>query len=145
MGRVCDLPRGQWSTNLSFAFPTATSPRVSSELEQARPQTSGEEELQLQLALAMSREVAEQVVPRPLSDALCWGAWGTVPHVLDVLPEIELLCYLLPPVGEGSYAKLYLGKVFRKLLPRKGQASQKCFPETLSQTWSSLTGPLQMS
>ncbi|XP_032947457.1 epsin-2 isoform X3 [Rhinolophus ferrumequinum] len=38
----------------------STSPRVSSELEQARPQTSGEEELQLQLALAMSREVAEQ-------------------------------------------------------------------------------------
>lgn len=44
-----------------FLTPTATSPRVSSELEQARPQTSGEEELQLQLALAMSREVAEQV------------------------------------------------------------------------------------
>ncbi|XP_040295397.1 epsin-2 isoform X1 [Bufo bufo] len=39
---------------------SATSPRASSELEQARPQTSGEEELQLQLALAMSREVAEQ-------------------------------------------------------------------------------------
>ncbi|XP_038618581.1 epsin-2 [Tachyglossus aculeatus] len=38
----------------------STSPQVSSELEQARPQTSGEEELQLQLALAMSREVAEQ-------------------------------------------------------------------------------------
>ncbi|XP_063286513.1 epsin-2 isoform X2 [Pelobates fuscus] len=38
----------------------STSPRVSSELEQARPQTSGEEELQLQLALAMSREAAEQ-------------------------------------------------------------------------------------
>ncbi|XP_075402892.1 epsin-2 isoform X2 [Tenrec ecaudatus] len=38
----------------------STSPRVTSELEQARPQTSGEEELQLQLALAMSREVAEQ-------------------------------------------------------------------------------------
>ncbi|XP_034845596.1 epsin-2 isoform X5 [Mirounga leonina] len=42
----------------------STSPRVSSELEQARPQTSGEEELQLQLALAMSREVAEQVGAR---------------------------------------------------------------------------------
>ncbi|XP_015413858.1 PREDICTED: epsin-2 isoform X2 [Myotis davidii] len=42
----------------------STSPRVSSELEQARPQTSGEEELQLQLALAMSREVAEQL-PQP--------------------------------------------------------------------------------
>ncbi|XP_043828141.1 epsin-2-like [Dromiciops gliroides] len=38
----------------------STSPSISSELEQARPQTSGEEELQLQLALAMSREVAEQ-------------------------------------------------------------------------------------
>lgn len=47
-----------------FCLPTATSPRVSSELEQARPQTSGEEELQLQLALAMSREVAEQVGAR---------------------------------------------------------------------------------
>uniref|UniRef100_UPI00358EFBFE epsin-2 isoform X2 n=1 Tax=Myxine glutinosa TaxID=7769 RepID=UPI00358EFBFE len=32
-------------------------------LEQARPQTSGEEELQLQLALAMSREEAEQTLP----------------------------------------------------------------------------------
>ncbi|XP_067859529.1 uncharacterized protein epn2 isoform X2 [Heptranchias perlo] len=39
----------------------STSPRASSELEQARPQTSGEEELQLQLALAMSREAAEQL------------------------------------------------------------------------------------
>uniref|UniRef100_W5MFI7 Epsin 2 n=1 Tax=Lepisosteus oculatus TaxID=7918 RepID=W5MFI7_LEPOC len=39
----------------------STSPHASSELEQARPQTSGEEELQLQLALAMSREAAEQV------------------------------------------------------------------------------------
>ena len=40
---------------------SATSPNAGSELEQARPQTSGEEELQLQLALAMSREAAEQV------------------------------------------------------------------------------------
>ncbi|KAF7655528.1 hypothetical protein LDENG_00054010 [Lucifuga dentata] len=38
----------------------STSPNQGSELEQARPQTSGEEELQLQLALAMSREAAEQ-------------------------------------------------------------------------------------
>uniref|UniRef100_A0A3Q2PER0 Epsin 3 n=1 Tax=Fundulus heteroclitus TaxID=8078 RepID=A0A3Q2PER0_FUNHE len=35
---------------------SASSPRAASDLEQARPQTSGEEELQLQLALAMSRE-----------------------------------------------------------------------------------------
>uniref|UniRef100_A0A3B5APQ1 Epsin 2 n=1 Tax=Stegastes partitus TaxID=144197 RepID=A0A3B5APQ1_9TELE len=44
----------------SVLFPLATSPNAGSELEQARPQTSGEEELQLQLALAMSREAAEQ-------------------------------------------------------------------------------------
>ncbi|XP_049632822.1 epsin-2 isoform X3 [Suncus etruscus] len=74
----------------------STSPRVSSELEQARPQTSGEEELQLQLALAMSREVAEQHCSHPqqttlldLMDALpssgppatkaeCWGP-STIP------------------------------------------------------------------
>uniref|UniRef100_A0A8C1XMK7 Epsin 2 n=1 Tax=Cyprinus carpio TaxID=7962 RepID=A0A8C1XMK7_CYPCA len=43
-----------------FCLFLATSPNASSELEQARPQTSGEEELQLQLALAMSREAAEQ-------------------------------------------------------------------------------------
>lgn len=61
---------------------TATSPRVSSELEQARPQTSGEEELQLQLALAMSREVAEQVsacVVEPVG-SLPWCSWGRLPE-----------------------------------------------------------------
>ncbi|XP_061685944.1 epsin-3 isoform X2 [Syngnathoides biaculeatus] len=35
---------------------SSSSPRGASDLEQARPQTSGEEELQIQLALAMSRE-----------------------------------------------------------------------------------------
>lgn len=40
---------------------SSSSPRYASDLEQARPQTSGEEELQLQLALAMSREEAEKV------------------------------------------------------------------------------------
>uniref|UniRef100_A0A8B9WSB7 Epsin 3 n=1 Tax=Bos mutus grunniens TaxID=30521 RepID=A0A8B9WSB7_BOSMU len=39
---------------------SSSSPRYTSDLEQARPQTSGEEELQLQLALAMSREEAEK-------------------------------------------------------------------------------------
>ncbi|XP_064135436.1 epsin-2 isoform X7 [Loxodonta africana] len=56
-------PNGDWSQpclTCDRAARASTSPRVSSELEQARPQTSGEEELQLQLALAMSREVAEQ-------------------------------------------------------------------------------------
>ncbi|XP_069884447.1 epsin-3 isoform X1 [Dipodomys merriami] len=41
----------------------SSSPRYASDLEHARPQTSGEEELQLQLALAMSREEAEKPVP----------------------------------------------------------------------------------
>ncbi|XP_062976301.1 epsin-3 isoform X2 [Elgaria multicarinata webbii] len=42
---------------------SSSSPRFNSDLEQARPQTTGEEELQLQLALAMSREEAEKPVP----------------------------------------------------------------------------------
>lgn len=50
---------------------SSSSPRYTSDLEQARPQTSGEEELQLQLALAMSREEAEKVRP-PLGAA--WEA-----------------------------------------------------------------------
>ncbi|XP_015226630.1 PREDICTED: epsin-3-like isoform X2 [Cyprinodon variegatus] len=39
---------------------SASSPHAASDLEQARPQTSGEEELQLQLALAMSREESQK-------------------------------------------------------------------------------------
>ncbi|XP_045571752.1 epsin-3 isoform X1 [Salmo salar] len=43
---------------------TSSSPRrAASDMEQARPQTSGEEELQLQLALAMSREESEKPAP----------------------------------------------------------------------------------
>ncbi|XP_042170486.1 epsin-3-like isoform X1 [Oncorhynchus tshawytscha] len=44
---------------------SSSSPREASDLEQARPQTSGEEELQLQLALAMSREESEKLAPPP--------------------------------------------------------------------------------
>lgn len=40
---------------------SSSSPHATSDLEQARPQTSGEEELQLQLALAMSREESQKV------------------------------------------------------------------------------------
>ncbi|XP_057700723.1 epsin-3 isoform X3 [Corythoichthys intestinalis] len=39
---------------------SSSSPRGASDLEQARPQTTGEEELQLQLALAMSREANQK-------------------------------------------------------------------------------------
>ncbi|XP_059480731.1 epsin-2 isoform X3 [Neocloeon triangulifer] len=84
---------------------------VSSELENARPQTIGEEELQLQLALAMSREEADQEEQKKRSDDVrlqlaisqsqeeCKGdeasnanAWPTSPssnthqsHMLDLL------------------------------------------------------------
>ncbi|XP_049600650.1 epsin-3 isoform X2 [Syngnathus scovelli] len=40
-------------------------PRLAPDLEQARPTTTGEEELQLQLALAMSREESEKSFKRP--------------------------------------------------------------------------------
>ncbi|XP_033827735.1 epsin-3 isoform X2 [Periophthalmus magnuspinnatus] len=43
---------------------SSSSSRLAPDIEQARPQTSGEEELQLQLALAMSREESEKPSPR---------------------------------------------------------------------------------
>lgn len=42
---------------------SSSSPHLAPDLERARPQTSGEEELQLQLALTMSREENEKPVP----------------------------------------------------------------------------------
>uniref|UniRef100_A0A8C9QAR1 Epsin 3 n=1 Tax=Spermophilus dauricus TaxID=99837 RepID=A0A8C9QAR1_SPEDA len=53
--------RGERGSPSSYTS-ASSSPRYASDLEQARPQTSGEEELQLQLALAMSREEAEKEV-----------------------------------------------------------------------------------
>ncbi|XP_017309597.1 epsin-3 isoform X6 [Ictalurus punctatus] len=51
------------------SFNLSTSPpHLAPELEQARPQTSGEEELQLQLALAMSREESEKEERSRLGD-----------------------------------------------------------------------------
>ncbi|XP_036944789.1 epsin-3 isoform X2 [Acanthopagrus latus] len=47
----------------SSFYSSSSSPRVAPDLEQARPTTSGEEELQLQLALAMSREESEKPPP----------------------------------------------------------------------------------
>ncbi|XP_077385199.1 epsin-3 isoform X2 [Festucalex cinctus] len=44
---------------------SSSSPRLAPDLEQARPSTTGEEELQLQLALAMSREESEKSVKQP--------------------------------------------------------------------------------
>ncbi|XP_020511055.1 epsin-3 isoform X3 [Labrus bergylta] len=52
LGRCRDSP--------SSFHSSSSSPRFAPDLEQARPTTSGEEELQLQLALAMSREESEK-------------------------------------------------------------------------------------
>uniref|UniRef100_F7IJ29 Epsin 2 n=1 Tax=Callithrix jacchus TaxID=9483 RepID=F7IJ29_CALJA len=77
---LASRPNGDWSQPCLTCdrAARATSPRVSSELEQARPQTSGEEELQLQLALAMSREVAEQEEARH----------GSLPQLLDLMDAL---------------------------------------------------------
>uniref|UniRef100_A0A8C6JKR1 Uncharacterized protein n=1 Tax=Melopsittacus undulatus TaxID=13146 RepID=A0A8C6JKR1_MELUD len=59
---------------------SSSSPRFASDLEQARPQTTGEEELQLQLALAMSREEAEKVgVALPALGHRGWAFPSTLP------------------------------------------------------------------
>ncbi|KAF6093580.1 epsin 3 [Phyllostomus discolor] len=70
---------------------SSSSPRYTSDLEQARPQTSGEEELQLQLALAMSREEAEKEVRSWRGDdsPMANGAGAAVRRQQDRKPERE--------------------------------------------------------
>ncbi|XP_032947191.1 epsin-3 isoform X4 [Rhinolophus ferrumequinum] len=67
------------------------SPSSYNYLEQARPQTSGEEELQLQLALAMSREEAEKEVRSWRGDdsPMANGAGAVVHRRRDREPERE--------------------------------------------------------
>lgn len=60
-GKSVGTPATAVLTEPTLVTAASSSPRYASDLEQARPQTSGEEELQLQLALAMSREEAEKV------------------------------------------------------------------------------------
>ncbi|XP_067427525.1 epsin-3 isoform X1 [Thunnus thynnus] len=54
---------GRCRSSPSSVHSSSSSPRLAPDLEQARPTTSGEEELQLQLALAMSREESEKPPP----------------------------------------------------------------------------------
>ncbi|XP_039083677.1 epsin-3 isoform X2 [Hyaena hyaena] len=70
---------------------SSSSPRYTSDLEQARPQTSGEEQLQLQLALAMSREEAEKEVRSWRGDdsPVANGAGAAVRRWQDKEPERE--------------------------------------------------------
>uniref|UniRef100_A0A3Q0R3S8 Epsin 3 n=1 Tax=Amphilophus citrinellus TaxID=61819 RepID=A0A3Q0R3S8_AMPCI len=67
---------------------SSSSPRLAPDLEQARPATSGEEELQLQLALAMSREESEKTSFMDLVDVFAVPTdlppsdhrWNRAPH-----------------------------------------------------------------
>ncbi|NXN17818.1 EPN3 protein, partial [Indicator maculatus] len=71
MGSGSHQPYGRraspYTDDYGRARASSSSPQFTSDLEQARPQTTGEEELQLQLALAMSREEAEKKPLPPLS------------------------------------------------------------------------------
>uniref|UniRef100_A0A2I3HSH6 Epsin 2 n=1 Tax=Nomascus leucogenys TaxID=61853 RepID=A0A2I3HSH6_NOMLE len=98
----------------------STSPRVSSELEQARPQTSGEEELQLQLALAMSREVAEQEERLRRGDDL---------RLQMALEESRRDTVKIPKKKEhGSLPQQTTLLDLMDALPSSGPASQKAEP-----------------
>lgn len=102
----------------------STSPRVSSELEQARPQTSGEEELQLQLALAMSREVAEQEERLRRGDDL---------RLQMALEESRRDTVQVPKKKEpGSYPQQTTLLDLMDALPGSGPAAQKAEPWGLS-------------
>uniref|UniRef100_A0A3B3X280 ENTH domain-containing protein n=1 Tax=Poecilia mexicana TaxID=48701 RepID=A0A3B3X280_9TELE len=66
---------------------SASSPRAASDLEQARPQTSGEEELQLQLALAMSREESQKVRRQSI---VCHKSFGFFPLQSAMLELVDI-------------------------------------------------------
>lgn len=59
-GHGSSTPKIRHTPDMQRATHTEESSALKSEIEQARPQTAGEEEMQLQLALAMSKEEADQ-------------------------------------------------------------------------------------
>ncbi|XP_037019060.2 epsin-2 isoform X1 [Artibeus jamaicensis] len=138
-------PNGDWSQPCLTCdcAARATSPRVSSELEQARPQTSGEEELQLQLALAMSREVAEQEERLRRGDDL---------RLQMALEESRRDTVKVPKKKEpGSYSQQTTLLDLMDALPSSGPAIQKAEPwgpsTTANQTnpWGGLAAPASTS
>ncbi|XP_048082623.1 epsin-2 isoform X2 [Ursus arctos] len=119
---LASRPNGDWSQPCLTCdrAARATSPRVSSELEQARPQTSGEEELQLQLALAMSREVAEQEERLRRGDDL---------RLQMALEESRRDTVKVPKKKEhGSHPQQTTLLDLMDALPSSGPASQKAEP-----------------
>ncbi|XP_077428060.1 epsin-3 isoform X1 [Vanacampus margaritifer] len=105
-----ELSRSRGSPS-SFNSASSSSPRGASDLEQARPQTSGEEELQLQLALAMSREENqkeqhcrqgdESVLQKVLDESRRAGQSGTQEStMLDLVDFFGASSERPPPPGD---------------------------------------------
>uniref|UniRef100_A0A8C0FGF0 Epsin 3 n=1 Tax=Bubo bubo TaxID=30461 RepID=A0A8C0FGF0_BUBBB len=120
---------------LFYLLASSSSPRFASDLEQARPQTTGEEELQLQLALAMSREEAEKPLP-PISST-------------DEERQLQLALALskeehekVPvPRSPGRSSLLALGLFSGALEPETPPRSSACFAFTaLGSLLSALPG-----
>ncbi|XP_052365237.1 epsin-2-like [Oncorhynchus keta] len=107
----------------------STSPVPGSELEQARPQTSGEEELQLQLALAMSREAAEQEDRMRRGDDLR----------LQMALEESRKGKALGDTGSGKLAKKKREQAQSSLLGSNGWSSLSLSPPSRPST---LSGPV---
>lgn len=94
----------------SSSSASSSSPRAASDLEQARPQTSGEEELQLQLALAMSREESQQVEVSTqtrrthASLGCCWWKKAQKPRRSPTFMQLACLLPVTIATGEGKQA-----------------------------------------
>lgn len=121
MHHHCCLPQ---TPCLGPSAASSSSPRAASDLEQARPQTSGEEELQLQLALAMSRE-ENQKVKHHTHIMICVISLSSLPphtHSSSVF-EPHTRCLLMIPIMKillqtfWTFAHLHL--------------ASPCFPVTI--------------
>ncbi|XP_045575663.1 epsin-3 isoform X3 [Salmo salar] len=134
---------------------TSSSPRrAASDMEQARPQTSGEEELQLQLALAMSREESEKeqrsrqgdesLLQKALEESKREAASGGIGSAMMDLVEVFAVSSEVPPSASANSWNLPGGNVRTPLHHPLPQAQAAAGPGHLpgagaaSDPWDSL-------
>ncbi|XP_045077409.1 epsin-3 isoform X3 [Coregonus clupeaformis] len=106
-----DFSRSRES-NSSFNSTSSSPRRAASDMEQARPQTSGEEELQLQLALAMSREESEKeqqsrqgdesLLQKALEESKREAASGGIGSAMMDLVEVFAVSSEVPPSSSAN-------------------------------------------